>query len=67
MAPNFRRLLNRLRSKVAVIADLLIASGATPKLEGQPFRAQRMCPFCGLITPRQKRCCLECGKALKPA
>jgi hypothetical protein len=67
MAPNFRRLLNRLRSKVAVIADSLINSRATPKSEGQTFRAQRMCPFCGLITPRQKRCCLECGKALKPA
>ena len=67
MAPNFRRLLNRLRGKVAVIADSLITSRATPKPKGQPFRAQRMCPFCGLITPRQKRCCLECGKALKPA
>jgi len=61
MAPNFRRLLNRLRSKVAVIADSLTASGATRNPEGEPFRSQRMCPFCGLITPRQKRCCLECG------
>ena len=28
------------------------------------IRAQRMCPFCGLITPRAKRVCLECGKSL---
>jgi hypothetical protein len=31
------------------------------------FAPQRMCPFCGLITPRRKRHCLECGKSLKPA
>jgi len=31
------------------------------------FASQRMCPFCGLITSRRKTCCLECGKALKPA
>jgi hypothetical protein len=31
------------------------------------FAPQRMCPFCGLITPRHKRHCLECGKSLKPA
>jgi len=27
-------------------------------------RLQRMCPFCGRITPRAKRFCLECGKSL---
>lgn len=26
-------------------------------------RSQRMCPFCGLITSRSKRFCLECGKS----
>ena len=31
------------------------------------FASQRMCPFCGLITPRYETCCLECGKLLKPA
>ena len=31
------------------------------------FASQRMCPFCGLITPRHESCCLECGKALRPA
>jgi hypothetical protein len=31
------------------------------------FASQRMCPFCGLITPRFEICCLECGKALKTA
>jgi hypothetical protein len=31
------------------------------------FASQRMCPFCGLITPRHETCCLECGKALRTA
>jgi len=31
------------------------------------FASQRMGPFCGLITPRYERCCLECGKLFKPA
>jgi len=31
------------------------------------FASQRMCPFCSLITPRYKTCCLECGKSFKPA
>jgi len=34
----------------------------TPQVK--EVRLQRMCPFCGLITPRAKRVCLECGKSL---
>jgi hypothetical protein len=30
------------------------------------FALQRICPFCGLITPRYETFCLECGKLLKP-
>ena len=30
----------------------------------EEVRLQRICPFCGLITPRAKRFCLECGKSL---
>jgi hypothetical protein len=26
------------------------------------YASQRMCPECGLITPRSKPACLECGK-----
>ena len=28
-------------------------------------RSQRMCPFCGRITPSAKWSCLECGKPLR--
>lgn len=35
--------------------------------EAGQFQSQRMCPFCGLITPRAKRVCMECGKLLSPA
>jgi hypothetical protein len=31
-----------------------------PGMEG--FASQRMCPACGLITPRAQAACLECGK-----
>ncbi len=34
---------------------------------GREVRLQRMCPFCGLITPRASSSCLECGKSLLPA
>ena len=33
-----------------------------PQLAG--YASQRMCPACGLITPRAKAACMECGKVL---
>jgi ribosomal protein S27E len=33
-----------------------------PQMAG--YGLQRMCPSCGLITPRAKAACLECGKVL---
>jgi predicted amidophosphoribosyltransferase len=32
------------------------------KLQVAGYASQRMCPACGLITPRSKAACLECGK-----
>lgn len=29
------------------------------------LRSQTMCPSCGLITPRAKASCMECGKPLR--
>jgi hypothetical protein len=54
----------RLRRMLAAIPDSLGKWLATARPQVQEVRAQRMCPFCGLITPRAKRSCLECGKAL---
>jgi hypothetical protein len=36
-----------------------------PEMAG--YASQRMCPACGLITPRALAACLECGKALVSA
>jgi hypothetical protein len=33
--------------------------------QAQQVRTQRMCPFCGLITPRAGQLCLECGKPFR--
>jgi ribosomal protein S27E len=34
-----------------------------PQMAG--YASQRMCPACGLITPRSKATCLECGKTFR--
>ncbi len=71
MEPVLRRLGNRLRRTLSIIANSFAKRDGGPKSEsrnfGQDLTSQRMCPFCGLITSRYKTCCLECGKSLKPA
>jgi hypothetical protein len=54
----------RLRASITVSFGKLLAM-LTPRV--REVRSQRMCPFCGLVTSRYKRCCLECGKSLEPA
>ena len=56
----------RVRSLRAFIAASLRKMLGMEAHDGD-FASQRVCPFCGLITPRYETCCLECGKALKPA
>jgi hypothetical protein len=34
-----------------------------PQMAG--YASQRICPACGLITPRSKAACLECGKMFR--
>jgi hypothetical protein len=36
-----------------------------PQMAG--YASQRMCPACGLITPRAQAACLECGKVMASA
>jgi predicted amidophosphoribosyltransferase len=63
MEPYHPPLRNRVRKWLAALPDSLEKLVAT--LKPQEVRSQRMCPFCGLITPRAKRLCLECGKPLR--
>jgi len=67
MEPILGSFRNRLRRRLASIADLLGKLRATLAPQAQQIGSQRMCPFCGLITPRAKRFCLECGKSLRAA
>jgi hypothetical protein len=48
---------------IVLFAILLVyrLSGLKPQIAG--IRSQRMCPSCGLITPRLKASCIECGKS----
>jgi hypothetical protein len=59
-------LIVRIRSLRAFIAASLSKMLRMEAQDGD-FASQRVYPFCGLITPRYETCCLECGKALKPA
>jgi hypothetical protein len=56
-----------LRRRLAYISDLLVKLVAILTPRTREVRSQRMCPFCGLITPRYKTSCLECGKSLSTA
>src|SRR5438552_1424699 len=53
-----------LRRRLASVRESLrkLLSRLRPQIH--EVRLQRMCPFCGLITPRAKRVCLECGKSI---
>jgi hypothetical protein len=55
-------LFSRIRDLTALVKKWLRVQ---PR--GDEFAPQRICPFCGLITARSKRYCLECGKSFKPA
>jgi predicted amidophosphoribosyltransferase len=55
--PSFRRRMASLREFLRTLLAMF-------KPQTQEVRLQRVCPFCGLITPRAKRVCLECGKSL---
>lgn len=53
------------RSLLASIADSFSRILGRLKPRSSDFASQRMCPFCGRITPRYKSSCLECGHALQ--
>jgi hypothetical protein len=49
---------------VVVVALVLAYRVRRTKPQTAGYASQRMCPACGLITPRAKAACLECGKVL---
>jgi hypothetical protein len=49
---------------IALFAILLLYRTRRLKAHIAVFGSQRMCPACGLVTSRLKKCCLECGKLL---
>ena len=65
MEPILGSFRHRLRRRLAAIADSFRKFHATFAPPAQQVGSQRMCPFCGLITPRAQRLCLECGKPLR--
>jgi len=66
MMPALYQLLSRFRRSLGVLsAWAKRLAGKKPR--EKEFAPQRMCPFCGLITPRGELYCLECGKSFKPA
>jgi transposase len=62
MKPVLRPFRRRLAFLMAWFGKLL----AIVVPQARRVRTQTMCPFCGLITPRYKMSCLECGKSLEP-
>jgi len=55
-----------LRSLLALFAASLRTLLKIERHAGD-FASQRICPFCGLITPRHEASCLECGGTFKAA
>jgi hypothetical protein len=53
-----------LRRRLASLREFFGTLLAMFKPRREEVRSQRTCPYCGLITPRAKRVCLECGKSL---
>jgi hypothetical protein len=66
MTSVLHRLLVRVRSSRALLSAELRKLLGLERHDGD-FASQRICPFCGLITPRYETYCLECRKVLRPA
>jgi len=47
---------------IVMLTILLVQWMRKVKPQVAGYGSQRMCPSCGLITPRFKARCLECGK-----
>ncbi len=66
MESDLQQLRDRFRRRLVAIKASVSKLFASIRSPVRGFASQRMCPFCGLITPRSKSSCLECGKSLAP-
>ena len=64
MKPDLRRFRNRVRRRLASVTNTFAELLAALKPQSKSLGSQMMCPFCGLITTRSQRLCLECGESL---
>ena len=62
---DFRRRFRVLENAWSFIIGIFKNLGGRSQRPEHQYGGQRMCPFCGLITPRAERFCLECGKPLR--
>jgi hypothetical protein len=53
-----------LLTMVAMIVSLVLYNRRRLKPQIAAYASQRMCPSCGLITPKSRADCVECGKPL---
>jgi hypothetical protein len=65
MGPGLQRFLTRSRMRLLSIARMFGSLFQSVKPRIKDFGSLTMCPSCGLITSKNKTCCLECGKSLK--
>jgi hypothetical protein len=66
MSFSFHRLLVGVRSSRAFLGAELRKVLGLDRHDGD-FASQRVCPVCGLITPKYETYCLECGKVFRRA
>jgi hypothetical protein len=67
MEVDLRSFRNQLRRRLAPIVAVFHKMTARFAPRAEDFQSQRMCPFCGLVTSRSKRMCLQCGKTFGAA
>jgi hypothetical protein len=67
MGRTFDEVRDDVRRRLVRMADFLSQRFASQPRRQRVWASPRMCPFCGLLTPKAKSSCLECGKSFAPA
>jgi len=67
MARTFDELRNGVRRWVVRFGASMRRRFTLQPRQQRAWASPRMCPFCGLLTPKANSSCLECGKSFAPA